>query len=95
MKKKLFVLGVLLAIGANANFVEAAGALTHTTAVEFKDESTSYSRFTNLTDIPMPPSFDKRGVTKIDGSVIQLYSTAPSDERKQLTNLTGKELRFE
>lgn len=95
MKKKLLVLGVLLAIGANVNFVEAAGVLTNMTSAEFKDESTSYSRFTNLTDIPMPPSFDKRGVTKIDGSVIQLYSTAPSDERKQLTNLTGKELRFE
>ena len=95
MKKKLLVLGALLAIGANVNFVEASGSSTYTTAVEFKDESTSSSRFTNLTNIPMPPSFDKRGVTKIDGSVIQLYSTAPSDERKQLTNLTGKELRFE
>lgn len=95
MKKKLFVLGALLAIGANVNFVEASGSSTYTTAVEFKDESTSYSRFTNLTDIPMPPSFDKRGVTKIDGSVIQLYSTEPSHEPKQLTNLTGKELRFE
>ena len=95
MKKKLFVLGVLLAIGTNVNFVEAAGALTNMTSAEFKDESTSSSRFTNLTDIPMPPNFDKRGVTKIDGSVIQLYSTAPSDEPKQLTSLTGKELRFE
>lgn len=97
MKKKLLVLGALLAIGANVNFVEASGSSTYTTAVEFKDESTSSSRFTNLTNIPMPPSFDKRGVTKIDGSVIQLYSTAPRerDERKQLTNLTGKELRFE
>lgn len=95
MKKKLLVLGALLAIGANVNFVEASGSSTYTTAVEFKDESTSYSRFTNLAHIPMPPNFDKRGVTKIDGSVIQLYSTAPSDEPKQLTNLTGNELRFE
>lgn len=95
MKKKILVLGALLAIGANVNFVEASGSSTYTTAVEFKDESTSSSRFTNLTNIPMPPSFDKRGVTKIDGSVIQLYSTAPSDEPKQLTSLTGKELRFE
>ena len=96
MKKKLFVLGVLLAIGTNVNFVEAAGALTNMTSAEFKDESTSSSRFTNLTDIPMPPNFDKRGVTKIDGSVIQLYSTAPRerDEPNQLTSLTGKELRF-
>lgn len=95
MKKKLLVLGALLAIGANVNFVEASGSSTYTTAVEFKDESTSYSRFTNLTDIPMPPNFDKRGVTKIDGSVIQLYSTTPSHEPKQLTNLTGNQLRFE
>ena len=94
MKKKLLVLGALLAIGANVNFVEASSNSTYTTAVEFKDESTSYSRFTNLTYIPMPPNFDKRGVTKIDGSVIQLYSTEPSDEPKQLTSLTGKELRF-
>lgn len=78
MKKKLLVLGALLAIGANVNFVEASGSLTYTTAAEFKDESTSYSRFTNLAHIPMPPNFDKRGVTKIDGSVIQLYSTEPS-----------------
>ena len=98
MKKKLLILGALLAIGANVNFVEASGSTTYTTAVEFKDESTSYNRFTNLTHIPMEPNFDKRGVTKIDGSVIQLYSTAPIDERyerKQLTSLTGKELRFE
>lgn len=96
MKKKLLVLGALLAIGANVNFVEASGSSTYTTAVEFKDESTSYSRFTNLAHIPMPPNFDKRGVTKIDGSVIQLYSTAPRerDEPNQLTSLTGKELRF-
>ena len=94
MKKKLLVLGALLALGANVNFVEASGSLTYTTAAEFKDESTSYSRFTNLAHIPMPPNFDKRGVTKIDGSVIQLYSTEPSDEPKQLTSLTGKELRF-
>ena len=94
MKKKLLVLGALLAIGANVNFVEASGSSTYTTAVEFKNESTSYSRFTNLTDIPMPPNFDKRGVTKIDGSVIQLYNTTPSHEPKQLTSLTGKELRF-
>lgn len=43
MKKKLFVLGVLLAIGTNVNFVEAAGALTNMTSAEFKDESTSSS----------------------------------------------------
>lgn len=94
MKKKLFVLGVLLAIGANVNFVEAAGALTNMTSAEFKDESTSSSSFTNLTHLDNWPHFDKRGVTKIDGSVIQLYSTAPSDEPKQLTSLTGKELSF-
>lgn len=94
MKKKLFVLGVLFAIGANVNFVEAAGALTHTTAVEFKDESTSYSRFTDLTHLSSTGGFDKRGVTKIDGSVIQLHSTNPSNERDQLTSLTGKQLRF-
>ena len=41
MKKKLLVLGALLAIGANVNFVEASGSSTYTTAVEFKDESTS------------------------------------------------------
>lgn len=96
MKKKLLVLGALLAIGANVNFVEAAGALTHTTAVEFKDESTSSSEFTNLTHLDNWPHFDKRGVTKIDGSVIQLHSTEPRDsyEPNQLTTLTGKELSF-
>lgn len=96
MKKKLLILGALLALGANVNFVEASGSTTYTTAVEFKDESTSYNRFTNLTHIPMEPNFDKRGVTKIDGSVIQLYSTAPSDsyEPNQLATLTGKELSF-
>lgn len=95
MKKKLLILGALLALGANVNFVEASGSSTYTTAVEFKDESTSDSQFTNLAHIPTEPHIDKRGVTKIDGSVIQLYSTAPSHEPKQLTSLTGKELRFE
>ena len=96
MKKKLFVLGVLLAIGANVNFVEAAGALTNMTSAEFKDESTSSSSFTNLTHLDNWPHFDKRGVTKIDGSVIQLHSTEPRDsyEPNQLTTLTGKELSF-
>ena len=95
MKKKLLVLGALLAIGANVNFVEASGSSTYTTAVEFKDESTSSSEFTNLTHLVNWPHFDKRGVTKIDGSVIQLHSTEPSLEPNQLTTLTGKELRFE
>ena len=97
MKKKLLVLGALLAIGANVNFVEASGSSTYTTAVEFKDESTSSSEFTNLTHLDNWPHFDKRGVTKIDGSVIQLHSTEPRqiDEPNQLTTLTGKELRFE
>ena len=94
MKKKLFVLGVLLAIGTNVNFVEAAGALTNMTSAEFKDESTSYSPFTHLTHLTTMTSIDKRGVTKIDGSVIQLHSTDPSNERDQLTSLTGRELRF-
>ena len=97
MKKKLLVLGALLALGANVNFVEASGSSTYTTAVEFKDESTSSSEFTNLTHLDNWPHFDKRGVTKIDGSVIQLHSTEPRqiDEPNQLTTLTGKELRFE
>lgn len=96
MKKKLLVLGALLAIGANVNFVEASGSSTYTTAVEFKDESTSSSIFTNLTHLDNWPHFDKRGVTKIDGSVIQLHSTEPRDsyEPNQLTTLTGKELSF-
>ena len=66
MKKKLLVLGALLAIGANVIFVEAAGALTHTTAVEFKDESTSSSEFTNLTHLDNWPHFDKRGLKSMD-----------------------------
>lgn len=94
MKKKLLVLGALLAIGANVNFVEASGSSTYTTAVEFKDESTSESLFTHLTRLTTMTSYDKRGVTKIDGSVIQLHSTDPSNELDQLTSLTGKELRF-
>ena len=96
MKKKLLVLGALLAIGANVNFVEASDSSTYTTAVEFKDESTSSSIFTNLTHLDNWPHFDKRGVTKIDGSVIQLHSTEPRDsyEPNQLTTLTGKELSF-
>lgn len=94
MKKKLLVLGALLAIGANVNFVEAAGALTNMTSAEFKDESTSYSPFTHLTHLTTMTSIDKRGVTKIDGSVIQLHNTDPSNEIDQLTSLTGKELSF-
>lgn len=96
MKKKLLILGALLALGANVNFVEASSNSTYTTAVEFKDESTSSSEFTNLTHLDNWPHFNKQGVTKIDGSVIQLHSTAPSDsyEPNQLATLTGKELSF-
>ena len=38
----------------------------------FKDTSTSWSDFKHLAEIPTMSHSDKRGETKIDGSVIEL-----------------------
>lgn len=60
----------------------------------FNDNATSYSEFKNLASIPSMTHIDKRGTTKIDGSVIQLHRGASNNEPDQLTTLTGESLRF-
>ena len=37
---------------------------------------------------------DKRGETKIDGSVIELHNTAVNGEPEQLTAINGKKITF-
>ena len=61
----------------------------------FKDESTSKSYFTPLAHTPTTSNLDKRGETKIDGSVIQLHGPKEyTDSKDQVTSLTGSELKF-
>lgn len=62
----------------------------------FKDESTSKSYFTPLVyTTPTTSNPDKRGETKIDGSVIQLHGPKENtDSKDQVTTLTGSELKF-
>ena len=68
--------------------------LTDMNSAVFSDNSTSYSEFKHLSYVPTYTHVDKRGSTKIDGSAIQLHSTAPSNEPDQVTTLTGKALHF-
>lgn len=68
--------------------------LTDMNSAVFNDNSTEYSEFKHLSYVPTYNHIDKRGSTKIDGSVIQLHSTAPSNEPDQVTSLTGNALRF-
>ena len=68
--------------------------LTDMNSAVFNDNSTSYSEFKHLSYVPTYTHVDKRGSTKIDGSAIQLHSTAPSNEPDQVTTLTGKALHF-
>lgn len=61
----------------------------------FKDESTNKSYFMPLVYTPTTSNLDKRGETKIDGSVIQLHGPKEyTDSKDQVTTLTGSELKF-
>ena len=68
--------------------------LTDMSSAVFKDHSSDRSEYEHLSYVPTMSHIDKRGETKIDGSVIQLHSTAPSSEPNQLTTLTGTQLTF-
>ena len=68
--------------------------LTNMNSAVFKDTSTSWSDFNHLTSIPMMTHLDKRGETKIDGSVIELHNTAVNGEDEQLTVIDGKHISF-
>jgi len=94
MKKKLLILGALLAIGANVNFVEADGVLTYTTAVDFKSDGIS-DGVSNIINLDTPVYINKSGMTEINGGSIQLYSSQRSPgTSEQLTSLTGEALQF-
>ena len=68
--------------------------LTNMNSAVFKDTSTSWSDFKHLAEIPAMSHLDKRGETKIDGSVIELHNTAVNGEPEQLTAINGKKITF-
>ena len=69
--------------------------LTNMNSAVFKDDSTDKSYFNPIVYTPTTSNLDKRGETKIDGSVIQLHGPKENtDSQEQVTSLTGKELRF-
>ena len=62
--------------------------------IKAEDISKNYSEFDHLTSIPTMSHLDKRGETKIDGSVIELHNTAVNGEKEQLTAIDGKHISF-
>lgn len=62
--------------------------------IKAEDISENYSEFNHLTSIPTMSHLDKRGETKIDGSVIELHNTAVNGEDEQLTAIDGKHISF-
>ena len=62
--------------------------------IKAEDISENYSGFDHLTSIPTMSHLDKRGETKIDGSVIELHNTAVNGENEQLTAIDGKHISF-
>ena len=62
--------------------------------IKTEDLSKNYSEFNHLTSIPTMSHLDKRGETKIDGSVIELHNTAVNGEDEQLTAIDGKHISF-
>ena len=62
--------------------------------IKAEDISKNYSEFNHLTSIPTMSHLDKRGETKIDGSVIELHNTAVNGEAEQLTAIDGKHISF-
>ena len=62
--------------------------------IKAEDISKNYSEFDHLTSIPTMSHLDKRGETKIDGSVIELHNTAVNGEDEQLTAIDGKHISF-
>ena len=62
--------------------------------IKAEDISKNYSEFDHLTSIPTMSHLDKRGETKIDGSVIELHNKAVNGEKEQLTAIDGKHISF-
>ena len=62
--------------------------------IKAEDISKNYSGFDHLTSIPTMSHLDKRGETKIDGSVIELHNKAVNGEDEQLTAIDGKHISF-
>ena len=62
--------------------------------IKAEDISENYSGFDHLTSIPTMAHLDKRGETKIDGSVIELHNKAVNGEDEQLTAIDGKHISF-
>ena len=62
--------------------------------IKAEDISENYSEFNHLTSIPTMSHLDKRGETKIDGSVIELHNKAVYGEDEQLTAIDGKHISF-
>ena len=62
--------------------------------IKAEDISKNYSEFDHLTSIPTMSHLDKRGETKIDGSVIELHNKAVNGEDEQLTAIDGKHISF-
>lgn len=62
--------------------------------IKAEDISGNYSEFDHLTSIPTMSHLDKRGETKIDGSVIELHNKAVNGEDEQLTAIDGKHISF-
>ena len=62
--------------------------------IKTEDLSENYSEFNHLTSIPTMSHLDKRGETKIDGSVIELHNTAVNGADEQLTAIDGKHISF-
>ena len=62
--------------------------------IKAEDISKKYSEFDHLTSIPTMSHLDKRGETKIDGSVIELHNKAVNGEDEQLTAIDGKHISF-
>jgi len=62
--------------------------------IKAEDISRNYSEFDHLTSIPTMSHLDKRGETKIDGSVIELHNKAVNGEDEQLTAIDGKHISF-
>lgn len=62
--------------------------------IKAEDISKNYSEFDHLTSIPTMSHLDKRGETKIDGSVIELHNKVVNGEDEQLTAIDGKHISF-
>ena len=62
--------------------------------IKAEDISKNYSEFDHLTSIPTMSHLDKRGETKIVGSVIELHNKAVNGEDEQLTAIDGKHISF-